>query len=249
MMRRLLIVAASLLVFLAAVVAFLPASLVLSRFESRLPGLRFEQVSGTVWRGASGRIAVGPQELGRVRWSLSPWSLASGALSLEIDWVGAERRVSGRLWRRGSQLRLAEVDAVLPASVLQGVLEQPSLRALGEVHLAIDHLDIEDGQATRVQGEAWWRDAAVGGAAQARLGDLHARLYLAGPEAVGGELSDRGGPLALTGGFTLTRAGYRTEAQVQGRTPELAEALQWVGEPLPDGARRLIREARWWGRN
>lgn len=246
-MRRWLLVLLGLTVFLVALAAFLPASLALAQVEKRVPGLRFEEVSGTLWRGSAGRIELRSQTLGRLQWQLSPLSLLGGAVAIRAHWQDGEREARGRIWFRDRRLHLHEVDARMPAAVLQSALGVPELRPLGRVVLRLERMEIEQGRATAVEGEGWWRDAAVTGAAAATLGELHARLHPTPDGGVGGILQDLGGPLSLAGEFALTQTGYRSELRLAGRTPEIEQALAWVGEPGPGGQRRLRREGRWWG--
>ncbi|MFN3842102.1 MAG: type II secretion system protein N [Rehaibacterium terrae] len=244
-MRRAWWVVAGLLVFVAALLVLLPASVALRPVEAHVPGLRFEEVSGTVWRGRAGRALIGAHDYGRLQWRAHPLALLRGALAADIDWQGGDRHARGRVAYGFGVLRAEAVRAEFPASLLQRVLDTPVLQPHGRVEVHVARAEFAGREPRRLEGDAVWREAAVSGAARAALGDIHARFGLRPDGGVGGVLDDAGGPLALAGEFRADAAGYRAELRLDARAPDVAEALYWVGEPLAQGGRMLRLEGRW----
>ncbi|MBB5015872.1 type II secretion system protein N [Rehaibacterium terrae] len=244
-MRRAWWVAAFVLVFVAALLVFLPASVALRQVESRVPGLRFEEVSGTVWRGQAGRALIGMHDYGRLQWRVRPLALLRGILDVELDWQGGDRHARGRLAYGFGVLRADAVRAEFPATVLQRVLDTPALQPHGRVEVNVARAEFAGREPRLLEGDAVWRQAAVSGAARAALGGIHARFGLQPDGGIGGTLDDDGGPLAVAGDFRLDAGGYRAELLLDARDAAAAEALQWVGQPLPGGGRVLRLDGRW----
>ena len=93
---------------------------------------------------------------------------------------------------------------------------------------------------------AYWRNAAVAGAAQARLGELQAQFASAADGGIAGTLRDGGGPLEARGTFNIALGRYSAQLRLAARDGDarVADALQYVGQPQPDGSRLLLIEGR-----
>lgn len=244
-MRRAWWVVAGLLVFVAALLVLLPASVALRPVEAHVPGLRFEEVSGTVWRGRAGRALIGAHDYGRLQWRAHPLALLRGALAADIDWQGGDRHARGRVAYGFGVLRAEAVRAEFPASLLQRVLDTPVLQPHGRVEVHVARAEFAGREPRLLEGDAVWREAAVSGAARAALGEIHAHFGLRPDGSVGGTLDDGGGPLAVAGDFRLDAGGYRAELLLDARNADAAEALQWVGQARPEGGRVLRLEGHW----
>lgn len=244
-MRRAGWIAAGLLVFVAALLVFLPAAIALRQVEARVPGLRFDDVSGTVWHGRAGRALIGAHDYGRLQWRVHPLALLRGALAADIDWQDGDRHARGRVSYGFGVLRAEAVQAGFPATVLQRVLDTPALQPHGRVEVHVARAEFDGHEPRLLEGDAVWREAAVSGAARAALGDIRARFGLLPDGGVGGSVEDAGGALAVQGEFRIDGGGYRAELRLDARDPEAAGALQWIGQPRAGGGRVLRLEGRW----
>ncbi len=249
-------VALALLVLLAlglAVLARLPAALAL-RLAGPLPaGVEAQDPRGTLWDGQLGALRVDGRDLGTLRWRLSAASLLRAAPSAELALEGPPRpgggwRASGLLARDGDAWRIRAASIELPAALLDEGLAALGLRADGRLHLAIEHAELAPLAAPwprALAARAQWRDARVAGAAAAALGTLSLDLRQADGGPLEGALADAGGPLALAGGLQADPAGWRLDAVLGARDPALAPSLALIGQPLPDGRRRLRLDGGW----
>ena len=135
---------------------------------------------------------------------------------------------------------------MLPARSVAPALGIPALELLGTIEIDIQDAQLVGVWPTRAAGSARWHDAGVSGAAQARFGDLAATFATTADGAIGGSVHDLGGPLELSGTFSASLRRYTATARLAPRdaNPQLAEALQYIGQPQPDGSRELIIEGR-----
>lgn len=233
---------AALVLFLVALVAFLPAAVAVRQIEARVPGLALDRVGGTVWNGRAGRVSFGGREQGEVAWSAHPLSLLRGGIELDLDWQGPQRRATAVVRQTPTTTQLRNVDAVLPATLLDPVLDTPALTPQGELRIAIAAAELAGATVLALRGSAVWANAAVTGATAANFGDIHAQFVRQDDGRIVGMIEDAGGPLRVEGEFESTLVGYRAELILSARDPSVIEALQWLGQPLGEGQRLLRLE-------
>jgi len=87
-----------------------------------------------------------------------------------------------------------------------------------------------------------WKQARVGGSADAMLGDISAEFESRTDGGIVGVVRDSGGPLIIEGGkFSAGFEGFKAEATLRARDADAAvqRALQYIGELQEDGSSRL----------
>lgn len=233
-----------LLLFGGAMLWMLPAEVALRFHGDRIEPLRLHGVTGTVWDGRALGASVLGQPLGALRWRLQRLPALGGTLRGELALDGPAANGSGQFSQRGDTLTVHDARFEVPARLLQPVLAIPALGLLGNIEVEIAHALLRDGIPEQLEGNALWRDAAVTGAAAAGLGDI-AIDFASQPGGVGGSVRDSGsGPLLIDGAFRIALTGYRVEVLLRQRTdnPQLAQALQWLGERQPDGSVRFLAQ-------
>lgn len=240
---RLFVSGLVLLVALCLVAAFLPASTALGLVQDRMRDVRMEGVSGSVWNGRADALTVRERALGAFTWTLSPRALLSRRVDADITLDGPELKADGFVSLSGpGSLQLRGMRASVDAQRLQGVLDVPALVFQGRVEFDLRELVVDQYFPAKVEGSALWRDARVGGSADARLGDIRADFATEGVGAIAGTVTDSGGPLSIEGGrFSAGLQGISAEATLRARDGDAAvlRALQYIGQPQDDGSSRL----------
>lgn len=244
-MRKLLLFLLVLLVAAAAAVALFPAKVAVDMALKGRDNIQAEQVSGTVWRGHIGALRVGENPVGTVGWKLHPMPLLNGQVVTDLRVQGPELDLEARVQRsRDGLVRITDLVATLPASVLTPVVDAPALQLQGSLRLNLIEAELLHLWPRLIRGEAVWHDAAVSGEAEARLGDLMAEFATQPDGRLVGLLSDRGGPLSLEGEFLIGLSGYEVSAVLRADPNDrnLSKALEYVGEDAGDGSRLLLIE-------
>jgi general secretion pathway protein N len=245
---RKLAVAAAGLAAIAAIGAWtLPADIAYRFFGERLGPLRLHDLSGSIWQGQARGADLGGYELGSVDWTLQFMPLLHGIVTAQVALAGTGTSGTGTIERAVTgEVRVREVRIRMPASVAAPVFAIPALQFLGTIEIEIPRARLVGMWLADVDGTATWHDAAVSGAAQARLGDLRATFGSGGDGAIGGVVADLGGPLEVAGTFRATIGGYQAQARIasRGDNPQIGEALQYIGQPQPDGSRQLLIEGK-----
>jgi general secretion pathway protein N len=242
MKRTALLIVLAVLVFLAVVIARLPAGWALPDPKS---GVSCADAQGTVWDGTCTGLVFQQQALGDLAWEVHPTRLLLGKLNADVTLirptgsvrgnveVGFDRRVVGRNIRADLPID-RDMVAALPPN-LQG------LRGTLHAELALVRFD---GQAFRaIQGTLEARDLTDGTGNGAQSWGSYSLIFP--PPTSGdplGQLHDLGGgPLAVEGTLRLTREpGFDIEGLVAARptaSAELAQDLQFLGSPDAQGRR------------
>jgi len=236
---------------LAAIVAIgawtLPADIAYRFLGERLGPVRLHDLSGSVWQGHARDADLGGYALGTVDWTLQFTPLLRGMLIAQVALDGGGTSANATIERAATgELRVRGVRMRMPASVAAPVFAIPALQFLGTIDIEIAQARLSGMWLADAQGTATWHGAAVAGAAQARLSDLRATFASGADGAINGVVADLGGPLEVAATFRADVGGYQAQARIapRGDNPQIAEALQFIGQPQPDGSRQLLIEGK-----
>jgi hypothetical protein len=237
------LVAGFLLLLLMAAVLFAtaPADLVYRWYADRLGPVRAEGLGGSLWFGHASAVSVFGTALGPAQWRLEPWSALRGTLRGEFELTGDLVNGKVSLQHGEGTLRLDGVEATFPASVLGPALDIPALILTGNIEVEAAHAELRNGVLQSAEGTATWREIAIAGAAQARVDGLEARFVPAAGGGVEANLRDLGGTLAVDGRVSVRDGRYQAQVRLALRQPDpqVQEALQYIGERMPDGSTML----------
>lgn len=238
-MRKLLIVVVALLAIVAIALLTLPADVAYAWFGKRLLPATLADISGDVWNGHAGSLRVLGRDIGALDWHLRAPPLLHGGLEAQVEVNGSGGSGSGWLSQAADQtLDVRDATLSLPAATLEPALGVPSLHLKGTVDVALAHARLRGAWVEAVQGSATWREAAVSGAAQARLSDLRIDFTTQADGTIGCSVRDLGGPLAADGHCSFKAGAYDAEVHLAARDGDarVLDALQYVGQPQPDGS-------------
>lgn len=246
-LHRLALVVIILAAALAVAAWTCPADLAYRCFGDRLAPVALHGLGGTVWQGRAEMVELFRQNLGVLEWQLQPAALLRGEAVAQLTLRGDGITAAGTI-ERGADGQVSFRDVVLhmPARIAAPVLAIPALELLGTIEIDVKAARLRGLQLGNANGVAYWRDAGVAGAAQARLSDLQVTFASAADGSISGVIRDLGGPLQVNGTFTASSSRYDAHAQLAARDndPRVIEALQFVGQPQPDGSRQLVIEGR-----
>lgn len=232
--------------FVLAVAASFPASLAWKWWRPGEVPLELVDVRGTVWHGAAAQVRWRDREFGALTWNVDPSALLTGRIDVALR-LNGPAVMSGR-WIRGlGSTQLKNIDLELPASWLTGQLMNGALSTSGQIHIAIPEIAIESKRITTLSGQLLWQDAAIRGLAVVPLGRLRAPFALADGQRVQGTIQDDGGPVSIQGTFVAGLShypDYRIDMTLAARDPNVRPVIDLLGQPLPDGRRRLVVDQR-----
>jgi hypothetical protein len=228
-MRRLVLLGVfALTVFAAALVALLPARVVLDPVAART-GLVAEQVHGPVWNAQLYGVRFGGQSAERVDLSLAFWPLLRGAMVVDVAARGEGLTLSGRLERGGGEVRVRDLAGALDAWRLPGAAELGVINAEGLVFSLDEAVFDETAGCVSASGVVRSQLLVDAGARfGAELPVIEGVLACAGPR-LGVDASGESAVVALEGRARLGVSGYDWVAQARGEDGEIAVAMLALG--------------------
>jgi len=243
LLRWLLLILIALLVVGAIAIWTFPAELAYRWNSDKFGPIQLSGVSGTVWSGRAEQVTAFGQALGALDWQLAKRPLLERRVVVAVHLGSDAIDARGELAREPDARIIARnVEFSLPAALAEPALDIPLLHLLGEVRGTLVEATVNGGWVARAHGAARWTGAGVAGRAEARFGDLVIEFASQPDASILGTVKDDGsGSLAVDGRFVVSTGQFDAEARLSARHDDLQvrEALQYVGQPQPDGSSLL----------
>lgn len=243
-----LVAAATLLTLSVVVLATFPAAVAWRWWGERVPDLKLQGISGTVWNGTATRVSVRNQMLGRMEWQVPFWALIRGAPSVRVDLSGAGLELNAVVVRQSADaLSLSELNAQAEAGWLGPALAIPELEPTGLIITENASLVLSrSGMPQAIDAAIEWRNAGVRGQVVARLGTILIQAHGSDGRIQASVVDQGDGEVEIRGTASIDQGSYRSETILVPRVQQgpVVEALQWVGAPRAGGGRVLIVEGR-----
>ncbi|MFO1305265.1 MAG: type II secretion system protein N [Burkholderiales bacterium] len=231
-------------ILVAAVVSFLPASLVEDRIASRSQGkLHLADASGTVWDG-KGVLTDGAGSWRLpVAWTISKADVARGVHVVTLRPGAGPGSPTGTIEVVDGGVRVRDLRLEMPAQALAGTLAlKPAPSLGGTVTVSANDLTWTD-KAKSGGFEAHWRDARIAsGDNAAELGTVD---FAGSPQdaRIAGRLTNTGGDVRVDGNVTFAAGGGATVdatlTPAPNAPPRIASAIAALGTPDANGSVRI----------
>lgn len=229
---------------LGTIVLTAPLGFVLDRAQSRLPGLQWGQVQGTMWSGRISNVSYGRQLVGDVSLRLKPLHLFSARLAYDLELQGPVAAGSAVLYSGRERFGLHDAD--LTARIDQMIGLNRTVREAGG-RLRVTMLSLELDRALACQGAGGVLSTDV-------LSNLGASYGESLPELTGGVSCE--GDMFAMGLDGISQTGINVQidarfgsadvsslnARLEGASDELAQALSALGFSTSDGEFVYVRE-------
>ncbi|MEO0436322.1 MAG: type II secretion system protein N [Pseudomonadota bacterium] len=242
-MKAFALVVALVIVFTLAIMN-VPAravTMLLSGAPVQLSGLTGTALNGEAARAIANSPA-GPIHLGRLSWSVNPFTLLtlSPKLDLESEW--GRQRFSTRAGVGTDSTSLSDVDASLPAALIRQLLP---IALDGMLKLQLERFSLVDGVATEAQGRLVWESAAWLTNTGARpLGTYVAELSSSEQGAISADILTLSGSVVIEGSAQFQGDRYELDLKLSGDgTPldrELSQALSLLASPEGEAFRMKL---------
>lgn len=228
----------------AAYIVFLlvnfPADRAYALARHRLPPqIQLYGLEGSVWHGHADVAQLGRYRLAPFNWQYRPAGLLVGRVDVKVQFERGASQASAVVGLSpGGDVRLSDVDAVLPAGELVQMLRLPLVQVDGELDARVDSLKIKASHLTALTGTLTWNNAQVLKPQSYQLGGLEA-VFNTDNNVIKGTLRDKGGQLQVDGLVTLKPDGtYQVNAKVGTRDrsqPALNRLINSLGRQGPGG--------------
>ena len=186
--RIALIISIALCGFIFLLLKSTPANWVLAHAANQTKAFVPMQVRGTIWQGKAANIVITavpkPLVLGKVTWNISPWSLLTGVLSLNISAKHEQQKASGdiRLGLLSHNLSVSDFSLAFDAAQFSYLSPMPvNYEAFAE--LTLQSLSVKNivnkPQLVDLSGNLLIKNVAVNFGSPITLGTFGLRLSTA----------------------------------------------------------------------
>lgn len=241
-MKRWFAVLTIVVLALATLVWFLPASWAVPVLQRQWRGVRFEGVSGTLWEGRAEQVSiVGGPPLGRLGWTLSRRALL-GDVQADVDLRQPTLQLQGQVRRMSSaQFELHNMTLHMDMALL-GTQAWLQGHPQGQLDLQVPQAQLQGNWPIQLDAAGTWSQATVHRPeGDVPLGTL--LIAVTGQSgALRGTLSDDGsGPVQTAGRLSFSPLGWDLQLRLVPRedNPALQAWLRSLGTPAADGTLEL----------
>ena len=241
-MKRWLAILAIVLLLLGVLVWFIPASWALPLLQSRLRGVRFEGLSGSLWEGRAEQVSIGNgPPLGSLTWTLSRRALL-GDVRMGVYLHQPQLQLTAQLHRDGaSQMDVRDATLHMNMTMLGA---QPWIRGQpqGQLDLQVPQARLQGIWPMQLDATGNWSQASI----RTEQGDIPLgtlMLTVNGESgAIRGTLNDDGSSAVQTSGrLSLSPLGWDLQFRLVPRNgdPAVMGWLRSLGTPAADGTLEL----------
>jgi len=243
LLRRLVLLLIAIALIGGVIVFTLPAQLAYRWSAAELGPLRLQGIDGTVWDGRAAGVTAFSQPLGSLDWQVAKWPLLSRRVEAQLNLSGGQVQAKGQVRREANgEIHASGVDFSMPASMAEPAVDIPALKLHGEIVGRLEDAVVQGGWVSGARGTARWQHAGVSGQAEARFGDLLFEFASQPDGSIKGTVKDdQSSNLQVDGQFVVRAAEFDAQATLSARNEDMnmREALQFIGQPQPDGTSLL----------
>ncbi len=178
-----------------------PAAIVINAVEDKIPHIKFQNVSGTIWQGSAQQITVQSKHvLKNVDWSICAAHLLLAEACVKIDLSYNKDTFKGQLSIGvDKNIQAKNINAIINARTLSQLISLPLGEIDGEITLNLTSLNWQPGNIPTANGEIKWNKASITVAETAQLGDILINLSETDQHPINATINNKNGQLAISG--------------------------------------------------
>jgi len=187
--------------FVVFLIANTPAAFIVDTVKDKIPQVKIQNVSGSLWQGHAQKITVQSKYiLKNVNWSVCASHLLMAEACVEFDASYNDNLVSGQLTVDSNKTLTANnLRTRISAQELGKLAALPMGEIAGDIYLDIATLSLKQGGLPTAEGVIKWNKASVTVAETADLGDIIVTLTQSEENPLNASISNKGGQLAISG--------------------------------------------------
>lgn len=235
------------LIFL--ILSRVPAGYAASAVHGAVPNLWLMGVNGTIWRGEASAsqvdVAGNPLSLGRITWTLSPWSLLVLSPCIEFRASQVGQTISGELCQSvGGTSKLKNVSVDGSVAIVNALLPNGG-KVSGSGSVTVISAELTPKAVKKMDARVSWQGARVfTGEAWLTLGTYAAKVKENGRGGLAAQVFDLEAPFKVNlDADWMASQGWKLTGTVspQEGAPEIAvQGLQLIGEEVESGTYKVV---------
>lgn len=193
---------ASLALFL---IANTPASIVVNSINDRIPQVKIQNVSGTLWQGSAQQLTVQSKYvLKNIEWSICIAHLLLAEACVELEAIYEKSPLSGQISiAMNKAIQAKNINTNISAKTLGQIITLPIGEIAGDISVDLKTLDWLPGGLPSATGIIKWNKASITIAETAQLGDITITLTESEDNPINAEISNLNGQLNIAGTASL----------------------------------------------
>lgn len=233
------------LAYLVFLIAGIPASLVATQLNKRIPTISITGVNGSLWNGSAQSVIIKPQKrLDNLDWNTQIFRLLTGELSATIKTFYQQHEINADVGvTLFGNIVARNVQAQMNASDVAKLAQIPMAEFSGNIDLQLDNVQWQQHQVPLIKGTILWSDAAITVAEKAKLGTVSIKLSDDDSYPLTADINNEGGDIKLEGQANVSDDGrYVLELDMlptSQASRNIRSSLGMFAKPQPNGGFRL----------
>ena len=182
-----------------------PAAIVINAIQDKIPQIKFQNISGTLWQGSAQQITVQSKHVFKnVDWSICVAHLLLAEACIELDTMYNKNPLSGQFSiDLNNTVQAKDIKTTISAQALSQIFTLPMGEVAGDITVNFATLNWQQGKLPSATGVIKWDKASITIAETAQLGDITINLTESEAHPINAEISNKNGQLAIVGTATL----------------------------------------------
>lgn len=179
----------------------IPAALVINALKDKIPQIKIQNVSGTLWQGSAQQVTVQSKHVFKnVDWSICLSHLLIGEACVEFDAIYNKNPLSGQLnVDLNKNIQAKNIKTTMSAQALGQMITLPIGEIAGDISVDLSELNWRQGDIPSANGVIKWNRASITIAETAQLGDVTISLTESEENPINAQISNQGGQLSIGG--------------------------------------------------
>ena len=179
----------------------IPAALVINALKDKIPQIKIQNVSGTLWQGSAQQVTVQSKHVFKnVDWSVCLSHLLIAEACVEFDAIYNKNPLSGQLnIDLNKNIQAKNIKTTMSAQALGQMITIPMGEIAGDISVDLDTLNWKQGGIPSANGVIKWNRASITIAETAQLGDVTISLTESEENPINAKISNQGGQLSIGG--------------------------------------------------
>lgn len=219
----------------------LPAKFIYQQFSS-VSSVELVGISGSIWSGHVDSITTPQLTLNQLSWQLSVWALLVGDVDVQWKLEDPALQLQGEARLSGEELSLVDIKGHIDLVELGTRLPAQDVLLAGVINIDIPQTKFKQSELINMTGLVKWQSAQLLSPANIEFGDFKADISNSAGKLLA-NLNDTGGPVSLTGVFSLSPRGvydYTLEIAVRDTSvPGLLDGFNQLGQHDNNGVATL----------
>ena len=179
----------------------IPAALVINALKDKIPEIKIQNVSGTLWQGSAQQVTVQSKHVFKnVDWSICLSYLLIAEACVEFDAIYNKNPLSGQLnVDLNKNIQAKNIKTTMSAQALGQMITLPMGEIAGDISVDLSELNWRQGDIPSANGVIKWNRASITIAETAQLGDVTISLTESEENPINAQISNQGGQLSIGG--------------------------------------------------